>query len=531
MSYARDLQPKDCTEPVRGAGMIKGRGGGYGFAVSDLERLRRFLILGHEGGTYYASQRALTFETVDCIDRLLTADPTGATVVDQIVEISDSGRAPKNDPAIFALAYVAAKTGTPASLYALANLKKVCRTGTHLFDFLNYSKTLGRGWGTAFKRAVADWYDRSPWALANQVTKYAQRNGWSHRDVCRKSHPDLDPEQNAVIQYVCQRDKWFESPALETDSEMFLRAVEEAKDPKTTNERRMTLILNYRLVREHMPTEALNDVGVWDALLFEMPLTAMLRNLGKMSSIGLVKPFSAASQRICAALADPDQLRAARVHPVSVLIAQRVYGQGRGVKGSLSWSVDQQVMSALEGAFYASFDYVEPTNKRYILGVDVSGSMSSYPCVGTELLKAREAAAVMAMVAVRTEPLTYAFGFSRTFVDLGITKHSSLQDVIQKTSRLPFSSTNVALPIDHALKHGLDVDVFCVYTDNETNCGSHPSTALKRYRDKTGINAKLATFGLAQTNFTVADPKDPGMMDFVGFDAAAPRLLADFATS
>jgi hypothetical protein len=26
-------------------------------------------------------------------------------------------------------------------------------------------------------------------------------------------------------------------------------------------------------------------------------------------------------------------------------------------------------------------------------------------------------------------------------------------------------------------------------------------------------------------------PKDPGMLDVVGFDAAAPKLLADFAAS
>jgi len=75
------------------------------------------------------------------------------------------------------------------------------------------------------------------------------------------------------------------------------------------------------------------------------------------------------------------------------------------------------------------------------------------------------------------------------------------------------------------------VDVFCVYTDNETNCGPHPSSALQHYRKQVKYDAKLAVFGLAQTNFTVADPNDPRMMDFVGFDTAAPTLLADFARS
>jgi len=29
--------------------------------------------------------------------------------------------------------------------------------------------------------------------------------------------------------------------------------------------------------------------------------------------------------------------------------------------------------------------------------------------------------------------------------------------------------------------------------------------------------------------FTIADPNDPGMLDVVGFDTAAPQLIADFA--
>jgi 60 kDa SS-A/Ro ribonucleoprotein len=44
-----------------------------------------------------------------------------------------------------------------------------------------------------------------------------------------------------------------------------------------------------------------------------------------------------------------------------------------------------------------------------------------------------------------------------------------------------------------------------------------------------GIDAKGAVLGMTATGFTIADPKDRGMMDFVGFDTAAPALLNDFA--
>jgi 60 kDa SS-A/Ro ribonucleoprotein len=398
MTYSKDLKPGLCTEKVHGETMIKGLGGGYGFEVDDMERLRRFLILGHEGGTYYADQRTLTVESVECLDRLAKSNPIGC--VNEIVAISQAGRAPKNDPAIFALAYLASKTGTDVSILALQHLKDVCRIGTHLFDFLNNCKDLGRGWGSAFKREVGNWFNRHPMSLAKQVTKYQQRNGWSMRDVLRKCHFN-SAQHNQVLRYVTQRDLWWNEPCnTEDEVTAFLLAVEEAKNEKTSNERRADLIRQYGLVREHMPTEALNDLGVWKALLEKMPLTAMIRNLGKMTSMGLLKPLSVESQIVVNALRDTEALKAQRVHPVAILLASRVYQNGRGIQGSLSWSPVQPIVGALDDAFYLAFDHVEPTNKRFLLGVDCSGSMEGWAsnCIGNPLIKARIAAAVMAML-------------------------------------------------------------------------------------------------------------------------------------
>ena len=33
---------------------------------------------------------------------------------------------------------------------------------------------------------------------------------------------------------------------------------------------------------------------------------------------------------------------------------------------------------------------------------------------------------------------------------------------------------------------------------------------------------------MTSTNFTIADPEHAGMLDVVGFDAAAPVVMADF---
>lgn len=536
MSYVKDLDQKNTpvSSPIRGRNMQKGRGGGYGFQISDWDRLDRFLILGHEGGTYYAGQRELTFETVDCIDRCLQVD--AARTVNRIADISLSGRAPKNDPAIFALAYVAAKKGTPAAKLALDAIPKVCRIGTHLFDFLTNLKSLDRGWGRAVVKGVADWYlSKDADKLAYQVTKYAQRNGWSHRDVLRKCHAYSDNlDVNNVLQYVAQHDKWLGANYSgdvtgNYDHDNYLAAVDEAKNPKTSAKRLVNLIYDYRLVREHISTEALNLSDVWRALLCNMPLTAMIRNLAKMTKLGVIGNLSEETKKVCQSLRDVESLKRQRVHPLTVLLAIKTYGEGKGQRGSLTWVPDSMVMKALDDAFYLAFDAVEPTGKNFMLGVDVSGSMSWGKCVGTDILMPSEAAAVMAMLAVRTEENTILKAFAGQLRDLNIHHNDSLPTVLQKTRSMTISSTQVAAPIEFALRNKVPVDVFCIYTDNETNCGRHPHQALKDFREKVNPQAKLAVFGLAQTDFTVADPDDAGQMDFVGFDAAAPTLLADFA--
>ena len=79
------------------------------------------------------------------------------------------------------------------------------------------------------------------------------------------------------------------------------------------------LINDCDLPREAIPTQWLNEVEVWDALLQRMPVTAMVRNLGKMTAIGLVKPFSDAANLVIRKLGEETLLKRARIHPLAVL--------------------------------------------------------------------------------------------------------------------------------------------------------------------------------------------------------------------
>ena len=81
-----------------------------------------------------------------------------------------------------------------------------------------------------------------------------------------------------------------------------------------------------------------------------------------------------------------------------------------------------------------------------------------------------------------------------------------------------------------AQKRNLKIDLFVIYTDNETWAGdTHPSQALKEYRQHSGIDAKLVVVGMTATGFSIADPNDSGMLDVVGFDTNTPNILSMFA--
>ena len=184
MNYAQTFNPNRTPQTQRAhEAQVKNSAGGYSFEVDTWKRLHRFLLLGTEGGSYYAGEQKLTVENAKVVTGLLRED--GYRVVDIAVSISKAGRAPKNDPAIYVMA-LAAKVGDENTRrYALAKMHEVCRTGTHLFQFVDFVNQLG-GWGRATRRAVANWYlDKDIGRLAYQVVKYRNRHGWSHRDVLR----------------------------------------------------------------------------------------------------------------------------------------------------------------------------------------------------------------------------------------------------------------------------------------------------------------------------------------------------------
>ena len=531
------------SQPLSNSKQVPNSAGGYAWPVDDWTRLDRFLVLGSEGGTYYIRPQALTVENAQAVLRCIEAD--GLRVVERVVEISQAGRAAKNDPALYVLAICAGMGDQATRKAALAVLPQVARIGTHLFHFLDFVEGF-RGWGRALRKGVAAWYNSMPVdRLAYQAVKYQQRDGWSHRDALRLAHPKAVTERHDIVfNWITQGWEGVGEAPHPDEGLRLLWAFERAKLASTEQEI-ITLITEHNLPWEAVPTQWLVSAEVWQALLPRLPMTATLRNLGRLTANGLLAPMNRWSDMVADRIVDAEALRRARIHPLSVLVAMKTYESGGGHRSKLTWAPVMEILDALDQAYYLSFDNVESTGKRIMLALDVSGSMAVGQIAGMPGVTPRVGAAAMAMVTARTEAdyvttifssggMNHMKGQRGVWGGNGISSFSisprqRLDDIVAKTANLPFGGTDCALPMLYALERGLDIDAFLVYTDSETWAGKiHPSEALRRYREKTGIPAKLIVVGMVSNGFSIADPNDAGMLDVVGFDTATPQLMADF---
>ncbi len=569
--YANHVANPQTPQTMRAKStQIKGRAGGYVFAVDDWTRLNRFLILGCESGSYYASERELSMENYDCILRCLKLD--AKRTVDTIIDISDNGRAIKNDPALFAMAVCSVHGDETTKAYANKTMPKVARFSTAFFTWIDAVNTLKDSKkDKGLLRAIGRWYtEKDAVKLAYQVCKYPGRSiggqRWTHADALRLAHISVSnngkPSKNGkaltcpsddhsiVFHYathgitsnaeMAKREKEAsvsgksqEAPgltekqfkALQYSNLKYIWAHEQAK-AATKIGKIVDLISEYGLTRESVPPQFRNEMEVQKALLAKMPMTALIRNLGGMTSSGLLKSLSNETSLVIDKLTNDEAIKRSRLHPMTVMLALKTYSSGAGMR--TTWNPVSAIKDALEDTFYKSFNYVEPTGKKFLFGIDISLSMTWHPVNG---MTPREAAAVVAMTCARTEKNYDMMAFSHTFSNLNITAKDSLDTVIRRTSNLPLGGTDCALPMQYAIENKLDVDVFVVLTDNETwagRCG-HPFEVLKQYRKKFNKNAKLAVLAFESSSHSIADPSDAGMIDIVGLDSNVPKVLAEFA--
>ena len=548
-----------------GNATLENKAGGYVYETSIWTFAKRFLVLGSEGGTYYTGQKDLTKENVKNLQECIKKD--GMKTVELIMEMRD--RVPKRDPILYALALAFSEGDkeTKARIHSEAFLN-VVRTGSDLLMFVGFIDEM-RGWGRSLRRLVASWYvdlfgspdmkDR----LTYQLLKYQNRNGWTHKRVLRRAHVGVENNnfgrdvnhgllrwvigENTESRRVYRKESDTYNDYAKTGFRPELIQNYDVLKNATTKQDVVKLIENDGFTHEMIPTKWKNDPEVWEALLQRMPLIATIRNLAKMTQIGLIAPFSVASKVITERI-NKEYIQNTRVHPIQLLMARLTYSSGESVRGKLKWEPVESVVDVLEAGFYHAFANCEPTGKNTLLAIDISGSMGYEELSGCVGLTPALAAACQAMVFARIEPNYHIIGFDSQVRSFSLNKDTNLQGVHDIIFKNWGDATDCALPMMYATNRELNVEAFVILTDNVSWYGSvHPTQAFNRYQEIRGgeagkykkgspshiaklnaSRAKLAVVSMTATNETIGDPDNPFMLDVVGFDSAIPQLVSDF---
>jgi 60 kDa SS-A/Ro ribonucleoprotein len=545
-SFAQTVTATPQTQPVPGrTDMIKSHSGGYVFEKVDWDKFRDFLVLGTEANTYYLGRDELTAQNAGTVIELAKSD--GAEVVRIAVEMSTAipVRVPKNRGCLFALAAVSALGDAEGVQAVKAALPQVARTTDHLSMFFGYRKLL-KGKGTprgrgvvssrAFRSTLAayllavDANDSAFRACKARQRKTPAGEALDLQDIVRIAHPATQAPEKVMLL------RWLAGKATDAEAAEVLPAVENFMIAKavTSPAEAIRVVTDRRVPWEFLPSEVLSSKEVWEALASTIGITALIRNLARMTRIGAIAPFSATNGAVVRRLTNAEAIRKGRIHPMDAYLALRVYASGTSQPNPKAerqhWTPVAEISDALEESYELAFGTVQPSGKRTIVAVDSSGSMSgmSVTLGGSPLGTPYEVGCAIATMLKRID------GESTHVIDVDTAVHSS--KITKRTSFREISSwcpsgggTDLALPMQYAMRESIIVDGFTLLTDNATWAGvGHPFQALDQYRKGFSPHARFADVTMVPYGTSVADPQAAGVLNIAGMDASLPTVLSGF---
>lgn len=458
-------------------------------------------------------------------------------------------------PVAYVLAKCARCSDKNVSKQAYLLLPKVCKTPSHLFMFHFYCKHACnlKGWPRTHRRHIAAWYTENPeyqndfLQLARHVTKYRCRHGISHRKVIRSCHPKPPNEKfDFIFRYVAKGLKKADAKysgqvsvatrVFSGECEDFIRDYETMKSGRASLDHVIKTIKIWRLTWEHVPATFLELPEVWKTLLLQtqMPVTALIRNLVKMTRLGILQPDSEGERMVCTKLNDPNILEQTKIHPFHVLTALAAYRRGKKEKRgkALTWAVSDRIMQALY-QFFLHSHALSPTEKRLLLAIDVTMEMEKP--VGSSCLTTKEAAVGLAVAlhqnANKAETVTFGKVTNKFEIqpqnqsafDIESTLESIHHQTAEETVKPNYSS-----PFMHAKQKSEGYDGLILLT-SQVNAEEATTirNSFQEYKKENNPQAKCVIITYCHSEH-VGSENDSDILEVEGVDSCAAKDMMDF---
>lgn len=489
--------------------MVKNNAGGYVFKISGKEQLERFLLLGSCDSTFYVESEQLTIDNAKTIIDFIKTN--GHDTVDIVIDYVVNERAPRIDPAIFVLALCCAMGDPVTKSVAYRAIATVCKTSTHLFKFLGNVKDL-RGWSSGLRKGVANWYkSKTVDQLAYQITKYRQREGYSHRDALLLSHTKATTsEMNDLFKYAAGKS---------TEAECSHELVKRFGLAKTAKDAELLKLVDQGLSWEMIPTSELNNPTVLTGLLNYMPIHALIRNLSRFAWTGLTNNYGSVTETIVS------RLKEGKEHPIMVINAILAYRRGRSDHSDKTWVPNKSIILALNDMYVSNVASLTPSNKKILVACDTSGSMQQQYVNGMAMSPG-QVAQVLAVTMLKYEPNCKMINFDTDVRPPSYDKDSKIGDVVN--ARINGGGTNCAAPVKNALENKDFYDAIIILTDNETWAGnSHQINVVKEYRNRINKNCKIIEVAMVANPSSCLPADDMNSIRVVGFDSKVIDLISE----
>lgn len=476
--------------------------GAPAYALTPKQALAQYAATGCLTQTFYAGAREQLSVVLELCEKV---EPE--FVAKTAVYARERGLM-KDMPALL-LAVLAAKD---VRLLALV-FPRVVDNGKMLRNFVQIlrSGVAGRkSLGSAPKRLVREWLEARD---AASVFRASVGQSPSLADVLKMVHPrPRDAEREALYGYLLGRD--FRPEALPA----VVRRFEEFK----AGDRTFVPDVPFQML-----TALELGTAEWTAIARRAPWQMTRMNLNTFVRHGVFNQPGLA-ELVAQRLADPEQVKKARVFPYQLMMAYASAGEG----------VPDIVRDALQDAMETAISNVPGVRGKVYVFPDVSGSMQS-PVTGygkgsTTAVRCVDVAALVAAAVVRRNPRTEVLPFEHEVVKgLKLNPRDSVMTNAQKLASVGGGGTNCSAPLRLLNERKAEGDLVLYVSDNESwvdaQAGRGTATmqewaAFKRRNPR----ARMVCVDV-QPYRTVQATGSPDVLNVGGFSDEVFRIVADFA--
>ncbi|MBC7930702.1 MAG: TROVE domain-containing protein [Rubrivivax sp.] len=413
----------------------------------------------------------------------------------------------KDMPALL-LAVLASKD---VSLLA-AVFPRVVDNGKMLRNFVQIVRagTAGRkSFGSAPKRLVREWLEARDEAAVFRASVGQQP---SLADIVKMVHPKpRSKEREALYGYLVGRDVDFESlPEVVRRFESF-KAGERALVPD---------------VPFQMLTALELGTAEWTAIARRAPWQMTRMNLSAFARHGVFEQPGMA-YTVASRLADPEQIKKARVFPYQLMVAY----------ANADARVPAEVRDALQDAMEVAISNVPRFEGKVYICPDVSGSMQS-PVTGlrkgaTTAVRCVDVAALVAAAVLRRNSRAEVLPFEHEVVKLSLNSRDSVMTNAQKLAAVGGGGTNCSAPLRLLNLRKAEGDLVIYVSDNESWVDAKGGRGTATMREwnvfkRRNPRARLVCIDV-QPYGTVQAAEREDVLNVGGFSDQVFDVVADFA--